>query len=299
MNRMNCKICQTPNERIKYKLRNAQVFVCKNCGFHYSNYLDPPQDENKIPDDSELTTEIQSYLSDQLQYNKKRFEKHASLVKKYLEGNLKSKILDVGCGGGLYLSLMNSADTECYGIEPELNRLNYAKKISGLENIVPHPIDSEYWLSNHLNSFDVITLWDVIEHVNDPTVIFSSANKLLKKNGLLFIDTPCRDTFFHKFGEWTHKLSFGRFPSFLNIMYSDHLFGHKQIFSRTDFKTFCEHHNLTILKLDLIHELSFPLSYYLRKMFIPNFLIPTISYALNIFIKLTPIRNKMLVIITK
>lgn len=63
------------------------------------------------------------------------------------------------------------------GIKP----IKLCKKISGLENIVPHPIDSEYWLSNHLNSFDVITLWDVIEHVNDPTVIFSSANKLLKK----------------------------------------------------------------------------------------------------------------------
>lgn len=292
---MNCKICKTLNESITFKLRNANVFVCRNCGFHYSNYLDPPQDESKIPVDTELSIEIQSYLNNQLQYNKKRFEKHASLVKKHLERTLKSKILDVGCGGGLYLSLMHGKDTECYGIEPELNRLIYAKKVSGLQNIVAYPIDSEYWLTNHANSFDVITLWDVIEHVNDPTLIFSCAKRLLKKNGILIIDTPCRDTFFHKFGEWTYKLSFGRFPTFLNIMYSDHLFGHKQILSKIDIKNLCELNELTLLEIKTFKELSFPIEFYLNKMQIPNFIIPALKYILKIFYTFIPIPNKMLI----
>ncbi len=293
---MNCKICKTLNETIKYKLRNANVIVCNHCGFHYSNYLDPPQDNSKMPVDTEPSLEIQSYLSNQLQYNKKRFEKHAALVKKHLEGNTKSKILDVGCGGGLYLSLMHSEETECYGIEPELNRLNYAKKISGLKHIVPYPIDSEYWLTNHANCFDVITLWDVIEHVNDPALIFSSAKQLLKKNGILIIDTPCRDTFFHKFGEWTYKLSFGRFPTFLNIMYSDHLFGHKQIISKTDFNIPLKINHYELHHLQLIKEFTFPIKFYLEKLHFPKLFIAFFAGTISYLLDFLPIKNKLLMI---
>ncbi|MGB5025303.1 MAG: hypothetical protein WBO44_08135, partial [Saprospiraceae bacterium] len=109
------------------------------------------------------------------------------------------------------------------------------------------------------------------------------------------IDTPCRDTFFHKFGEWTYKLSFGRFPTFLNIMYSDHLFGHKQILSKIDIKNLCELNELTLLEIKTFKELSFPFEFYLNKMQIPNFIIPFIKYILTIFYTYIPNRNKMLI----
>ena len=116
------------------------------------------------------------------------------------------------------------------GIELSDSRAQYAKSKYRLE-IDKHPIESDHWQKNFANHFDAVTLWDVIEHVNYPFQTLQCAANVLKKGGLLFVDTPCRDSFYHQVGALTYRLSGGRFPTFLNAIYSSHLFGHKQIFS--------------------------------------------------------------------
>jgi len=181
------------------------------------------------------------------------------------------------------------------GIELSDSRAQYARTKHGLE-INKYPIEHEFWQKSYANCLDAVALWDVIEHVNYPFEALQSAANVLKPGGLLLIDTPCRDSFYHQFGALTYRLSGGKFPSFLNAMYSSHLFGHKQIFSTGEMKNLFESVGLEVIDLHKFHELSFPYEFYLKKLFKSEALVQLLLPAVRIFFKIFKIQNKMLVI---
>ena len=248
---------------LKYKLKNANVFESPG-GYTYIDYLDPVEEISPDIDESELSDQEIEYLEKELQSNLERFENQVNIVNTYASNN-KKKALDIGCGGGLFLSKLEGEGAEVLGIELSNSRASYAKKKHKL-NVVKRPIESDYWQDGFVNAFDIVTLWDVIEHVNYPLLTLRSASNVLKKGGFLFVDTPCKDSFYHRVGELTYWLSNGRFPTFLNIMYSGHKFGHKQIFSIAEMELLFKQSGFEVLEMRKFHELSFPYSFYLKKM---------------------------------
>jgi 2-polyprenyl-6-hydroxyphenyl methylase/3-demethylubiquinone-9 3-methyltransferase len=276
-----------------YKLKNANVFVSRN-GFHFIDYLDPVEDIPPEIDASQLTDEVAAYIETQLQANAKKFDNQANIVKQHLPLQ-DAKVLDIGCGGGLFLSLLKQQGAEVLGIELSDSRAQYAKSKHGLV-IDKHPVESDHWQSGYATYFDAVTLWDVIEHVNYPMKTLQSAARVLKQGGLLLIDTPCRDSFYHRFGELTYRFSGGRFPTFLNAMYSSHLFGHKQIFSTGEMKQLFESVGFEVIDLHKFHELSFPYEFYLKKLVRSQWLVHLLLPFVKVFFQVFKIQNKMLAI---
>lgn len=279
--------------RLTYKLKNADVFVSKS-GFHFIDYLDPVEEILPEIDASQLTDEVAAYIETQLQANAEKFDNQANIVKQHLPLQ-NAKVLDVGCGGGLFLSLLKQQGADVIGIELSDSRAQYAKAKHRLV-IDKHPIESDHWQSGYATYFDAVTLWDVIEHVNYPLQTLQSVASVLKEGGVLLIDTPCRDSFYHRFGELTYRFSGGRFPTFLNAMYSSHLFGHKQIFSTDEMKQLFESVGFEVVDLHKFHELSFPYEFYLKKLFKSQGLVNLVLPFVRIFFKVFKIRNKMLVV---
>src|SRR5688572_25804573 len=99
----------------KYKLTSANVFVSAN-GFHYIDYLDPVQKISPVIDGSGLTDEEINYIEKSLQSNPERIENQVNAVQKYVDLTNK-KVLDIGCGGGLFLSKMKVEGAKVIGIE--------------------------------------------------------------------------------------------------------------------------------------------------------------------------------------
>jgi cyclopropane fatty-acyl-phospholipid synthase-like methyltransferase len=279
--------------RLRYKLKNANVYVSKG-GYHFTDYLDPVNEISPEMDSSQLTDEESSYIETQLQANSQRFRHQVEVLSHHLPLR-NAKVLDIGCGGGLFLSLLKREGAQVMGIELSDSRAYYAATQHGLE-IHKRPIESEFWQKGYAGYFDAVTLWDVIEHVNYPFLALQSATNVLKRGGLLFIDTPCRDSFYHQVGEITYRLSGGRFPTFLNAMYSSHLFGHKQIFSTREMKELFRSCGLEVVQLQKFHELSFPYEFYLRKLLRSEALVKLSLPLVRTFFHLFKIRNKMLVI---
>lgn len=279
--------------RLAYKLKNANVYVSPG-GYHFIDALDPVSELSSEIDGSRLTTEESTYIETQLQANARRFQNQVETLKKYLRLP-NARVLDIGCGGGLFLSLLKEEGAQVKGIELNDSRASYAATKHSLE-IHKQPIESDFWQKGYENSFDAVTLWDVIEHVNYPLQTLRSAVHVLKPGGLLFIDTPCRDSFYHRAGEATYRLSGSRFPTFLNAMYSSHLFGHKQIFSTGEMKDLFASVGLKIVQLRKFHELSFPYEFYLRKLLRSEMLVSLSLPLVRAFFWLFKIRNKMLVI---
>lgn len=279
--------------RLAYRLKNANVYISEN-GFHFIDYLDPVEEISPEIDASQLTGEVAAYIETQLQANAKKFENQANIVKRHLPLQ-NANVLDIGCGGGLFLSLLKAHGAKVVGIELSDSRAQYAKSKHGLE-IHKRPIESDFWQRGYANHFDAVTLWDVIEHVNYPLQTLQSAANVLKVGGLLLIDTPCRDSFYHRFGEWTYRLSGGRFPTFLNAMYSSHLFGHKQIFSTGEMRQLFEAVRFEVIDLHKFHELSFPYEFYLKKLLKSQLLVNLSLPFVKVFFRVFKIQNKMLVV---
>jgi 2-polyprenyl-6-hydroxyphenyl methylase/3-demethylubiquinone-9 3-methyltransferase len=288
-------IKQHPAEhaRLRYKLKNANVYISKG-GYHFVDYLDPVNQISPEIDASRLTEQESSYIETQLQANSQRFRHQVEVLSRYLPLR-NAQVLDIGCGGGLFLSLLQREGAHVTGIELSDSRAFYAASRHNLE-IYKRPIESDFWQKGYAGYFDAVTLWDVIEHVNYPFQTLQSAANALKKGGLLLIDTPCRDSFYHRAGEMTYRLSGGRFPTFLNAMYSAHLFGHKQIFSTGEMKELFKSCGLEVVRLQRFHELSFPYEFYLRKLLRSEVLVKLSLPPVRAFFRLFKIRNKMLVV---
>jgi 2-polyprenyl-6-hydroxyphenyl methylase/3-demethylubiquinone-9 3-methyltransferase len=279
--------------RLRYKLKNANVYVSRG-GYHFTDYLDPVEEISPEIDASKLTDSESAYIETQLQANSQKFKHQVEILKRQLPVE-NAKVLDIGCGGGLFLSLLKPDGISVVGIELSDSRAHYAATKHDLE-IYKHPIESDFWQKGYKNYFDAVTLWDVIEHVNYPFQTLQCAVNVLKKDGLLFIDTPCRDSFYHQIGALTYRLSGGRFPTVLNAMYSSHLFGHKQIFSTGEMKDIFGSCGLEVVELQKFHELSFPYDFYLRKLLRSEAFVKLSLPLVRAFFWLFKIRNKMLVI---
>jgi 2-polyprenyl-6-hydroxyphenyl methylase/3-demethylubiquinone-9 3-methyltransferase len=279
--------------KLTYKLKNADVYVSAD-GFHFIDYLDPVEEIPPTIDASQLTKEDSAYIETQLQANAQKFNNQADTVRKHLPIP-NAKVLDIGCGGGLFLSLLKQQGAEVVGIELSDSRAQYAKVKHGLE-IDKHPIENDFWQNGYANHFDAVTLWDVIEHVNYPFEVIQSAANVLRPGGFLLIDTPCRDGFYHRFGEFTYKLTRGKYPTFLNAMYSSHLFGHKQIFSTKEMKDLFESAGLEVVELRKFHELSVPYEFYLKKLFKSDAIVRLLFPFVRLFFKIFKIQNKMLAV---
>lgn len=279
--------------RLRYRLKNTNVYVSK-AGYHFIDYLDPVGEIAPEIDGARLTDEEAAYIETQLQANSQKFSHQVEVLRKHhpIEG---AKVLDIGCGGGLFLSLLKREGANVLGIELSDGRAHYAATKHDLE-IHKRPIESEFWQTGYKNYFDAVTLWDVIEHVNYPVQTLQCAVNVLKPGGLLLIDTPCRDSFYHQVGEITYRLSGGRLPTFLNAMYSSHLFGHKQIFSTAEMKDIFVSGGLEVIQLQKFHELSFPYEFYLKKLLRSQALVSLSLPAVKAFFWLFKIRNKMLVV---
>jgi SAM-dependent methyltransferase len=96
------------------------------------------------------------------------------------------RILDIGCGRGLFLALMRTGGWEAVGSEFNKETASYASEAYGLE--VKSGAPSEWGFLDA--SFDVITIHHALEHVPDPWEMISVCRQLLKKNGLLIIAVP-------------------------------------------------------------------------------------------------------------
>jgi len=279
--------------RLTYRLKNANVFVSPR-GFHFIDYLDPEPVDDEDVNASRLSEQEAAYIESQLQGNRQRFEKHVGLVKRYLEVR-KAKVLDIGCGGGVFLSMIRDAGADVLGVELSDSRVHFARMRYGLD-VVKRAIDHEAWLTNYRDHFDAVTLWDVIEHVNFPERVLRGAVGVLKPGGVVLIDTPCRDSFYHRVGVFTYRMTGGRLPTFLNAMYSAHMFGHKQIFSSRELAELFDGAGLEVLEVSKIHELSFPYEFYLKRMIRSELGVRLMLPLVRVFFALFKIRNKALVV---
>jgi 2-polyprenyl-3-methyl-5-hydroxy-6-metoxy-1,4-benzoquinol methylase len=104
----------------------------------------------------------------------------------YLNGARKGKLLDVGCGDGGFLSIMQDAGWEVAGIEPD----PVAASLAGQAHSIPIIAGTLQEAQLADESVDAVTLSHVIEHASDPIGLLRECRRILKPHGKVIVVTP-------------------------------------------------------------------------------------------------------------
>jgi SAM-dependent methyltransferase len=113
------------------------------------------------------------------------------MVIPFLKGR---RLLEIGCGSGSYLAVMRMLGWTVCGIEPDPAAAEVAARIADCQVHIGTIDDAPFEPA----SFDAVVSNHVIEHVYDPKSFISSAARLLKKDGLMAVQTPNFQSLGHK-----------------------------------------------------------------------------------------------------
>ncbi len=247
-----CKLCGENSAAPKYKLKKTTLYACASCDFHFIDALDDSPPEQ--PEERLLTDRHRRFIEGKLPQNQSQLATDLQFVQRHIDLAGK-KCLDIGTGVGLFAAMLKEAGGEVQAIEPQQIFREFASEKYRLQ---PRPelIDAAYWQTGFADHFDLVTLWDTIEHVNFPVETLQAACNVLKPGGYLFLDTPSRDSLFYRSSEWSYRFSCGTRPMLLNSLYSPQPYCHKQIFTRKQLWTLLQSIGFTILEQSKLHHAS-------------------------------------------
>ena len=104
------------------------------------------------------------------------------------------KMLDVGCGPGIFLHEAKKMGFTVQGVDLSVWAKEHAKENFGIDVFQGMLKDAAF----PDRSFDVVVMNDVIEHLEDPKSVLEEVGRLLKNDGVLYVSTPDIDSFWSR-----------------------------------------------------------------------------------------------------
>ena len=174
--------------KVEFASFGIDIIACKRCTLRYAAKV--PIDPNDVYEDLVYFDIIQDSYVAFHEYRKQRLGKdRVKLIINQL-GNIRGKkLLDIGSGSGYFLECAIEAGAECIGIEAGGHLREWSQKRLGV-SIMKDDIDE--MPSNML--FDIITMFDVVEHVLDPVALMKSVCQHLTLSGIVVVFTPNFDS---------------------------------------------------------------------------------------------------------
>lgn len=111
----------------------------------------------------------------------------------------KLKILDVGCGTGKNMEVFSTLG-EVWGLDNSKEAINFCKK-RGLKNLKLATLQNNGFKDNE---FDVVTMLDVLEHIDDENSALIEVKRILKKGGCIILTVPAYGWLWSKWDEVLH-----------------------------------------------------------------------------------------------
>lgn len=190
-----CCICGGSHTRTLYELDEFRVVRCLGCGL-VSLAVSP--DRRAIEDmyGQEYFSERKEYFFDEsaqeetkdlIEASHRNFSEGLSLISQYAPGR---RLLDFGCAVGKFLSLAKAGGWHVTGVDISDFAVSHCRRALGLDAYCG-PLNEIAFPSEE---FDVVTMWDVIEHLADPVAELREVNRILRPGGVVLIDTPNEDS---------------------------------------------------------------------------------------------------------
>lgn len=192
METVSCHVCGVDNAVLLYKghdrlLGGAEAFAlvrCRRCGLIYLNPRPTPDEmERYYPSNYDPYTRRNEVVSwcDRLRY-RVAIERMCRIA---AGRQAPGRLLDIGCGDGDFLAGMQQRGWQVCGLDTSLVAVDLARS-KGLD-VFLGPLDQASYSEA---SFDLITMWDVLEHLHDPGAYLAHIRRLLTPAGRFVVTLP-------------------------------------------------------------------------------------------------------------
>lgn len=191
-----CPICSSESFNIRFKYpSNKKIISCLKCSHMYARprlkfkFLKEIYSSKKYFVNPNERAFFNNYPKEEW-----RKEKFSWIFNRFFEfvkpvKGEQIKILDIGCAVGFAILAAKELGFECEGIDISKWAINYATKKYQL-NVKECSVKDLSSDPNYHNKFDIILMFDIIEHLTDPITNLQAAHKLLIDKGFLLITTP-------------------------------------------------------------------------------------------------------------
>lgn len=191
--RNSCPLCKSNNFKKVYSLfknnSHEKIYLCKSCGLAYLNSLSRQNYKDYY---TNLYRDNKNNLDSNSNNEKQKLEKSKKLWSVFSNSNLglekNTQVLDIGCAKGYFLDVLKENNLKTYGIEPGQHDAHFASEKGHI--VHNGAFDSNSFLSN---TFDLITCFNVVEHVIDIESFIGTIYKKLNENGMFIVGWPCLD----------------------------------------------------------------------------------------------------------
>lgn len=202
MSKKECLICAHEMVAV-FEVNDFLVGECPNCKFL------------AILNDIELSSlekiysrEYYTQVPDRyIQITKQQHDlwaRRLQLIKRFQQPGMGNRILDIGCGTGAFLDIAMKQGWDAYGTEISPTAIEFAAEKIGINRLST----DLFSIDESANSFDVVCMWAMIEHVANPIAYIKKAYTLLKPNGILTLATVNTNS-------WNHQMFNKRWRYFI------------------------------------------------------------------------------------
>lgn len=168
----------------------------------------------------------------------------SDLLKRCYSKSYPDKMLDIGCGSGVFLDHLKKFNNDAFGLDLNYDILKvFCKRNHDVKTVVADAVDLPFKKS----SFDLVTLIDVLEHVDDDTGLITGIKKILNPGGLLLISVPAYNALYGK---------------------HDRLYGHKRRYNRKELTSLLEKTGFKILRTTYFQPAFVIPLWFKRKIFV-------------------------------
>ncbi len=234
---MKCNLCNSDRIKLLYNFKTHKIMKCRDCDLIFADQSSIKKTKEELYNKEYFTRSF--FLDCGKDYENRKskkvdnFKEGIKLIEKY---STKGKILDLGCATGVFLDIAKKRGWDSYGIDISKYASDYAKK-----NFKLNVNQGELKKTKFPNEdFDVITMWDFIEHVSDPKKILEKSYRILKPNGIIFILTTNENSLMCWLANSLYKIKIKFFAKLVHPFHHNYYFSEKTLnkyLQKTGFKT--------------------------------------------------------------
>lgn len=242
-----CSLCRTKdNFIVRYKLADFNIVECKNCKLLARSVVLSKREIDNLYSKDYFCELQKDYFSAGITKDFENslrvedFKNRFGHIVKYSQLK-KRNLLDIGCGTGVFLKVVKDAGWKAKGVEVSRYAADIANKKFKLD-VLCKPVEEAHFSSGQ---FDVVTGWDLIEHVEDPGLLMKEISRITKRKGFVAFQTTMVDSLLFLIADTVFKLSFGKISKLVKMAYPIH---HSNHFSRKTLKELLKRNRFKIIK---------------------------------------------------
>jgi len=230
-----CHVCGSTNLVQSYRLESYNLVACRDCGtqFNETYYVSQHFRDGLFEKSYYDSVQSQAFKDRLDEYQNdpsvKVFDRYLQIVEEKL-GVKPGNVLDVGSAFGTFLKVASNRGWKPHGVEYSKFSSSAARDHWGFEIF-----NGDITMSPYKNGqFDLITYWDVIEHVIDPRANLVKANALIGEGGKLLITTDNYHSMLSTIANMAYQITFGKVKYPIQKLYIPH---NTYYFTPKNFKT--------------------------------------------------------------